>query len=462
MKRKRALIYVVACLVCATIATVAAFRYISKVSGKGAALDTVPILLATQDIKQGELIALGVAGDQPNTAFVQWPKDMVPDSAIRDKKDLADQQWRARTAFVKHEVIQKSRLTPESEFVPPDFCWHMVKAVDEDIKSGRLRLGMKVDVLQVTGKSPASLMRCAEIRAIGRLDANGLPIIEKDPPPNVWLLVKKADNNALVEAEYGAKLILAEATDPQCTEPYLVGPGDSQQSRKKEADDMLTRAKGLAQAGQFEQALSVFDDLVNNYADVTAASTQAAVEQTKTRETFAQSLYDRAKAALDGDKNFTEALRLLDDLDRQAPPGAAVRAKASTLRTQAQAALEKHRLRVQFDALTAGLDDALKTGDLPKAKAKQAELEQFAQPGTTFDDPKPEQQPQQAAEDYAKRLKSRTSDFNIKKQAMEFFLNANNVQAARDSLAQLKDQFPAHPDLAAMEQTVQAAGNPSK
>lgn len=461
MKRKRALIYVVACLVCATIATVAAFRYISRAQGKGAAPETVPVLLATQDIKEGEPVNMGDAGDQPNATFVQWPKDMVPDSAVRDKKDLAGQQWRARTAFVKHEVIQKSRLIPESEFVPADYCWHVVKAQDEDIKSGRLRLGMKVDVLQVTGKSPVSLMRCAEIRAIGRLDANGLPVIEKDPPSNVWLMVKKADNNALAEAEYGSKLILVEATDPQCTEPYLVAPGDSQQTRKKEADDMLTRAKGLAQAGQFEQALSVFDDLVNNYADVSAVSAQAAVEQTKAREAFAVSLYDRAKAALERDKNFTEALRLLDDLDRQAPPAAAVREKASALRTQAQAALEKHRLRVQFDALTAALDDALKTGDLPKAKAKQAELEQFAQPGTTFDDPKPDMQPQQASDEYAKRLKARMSDFNIKKQAMEFFLKANNLQGARDSLAQLKDQFPAHPDLAAMEQSIQAAGKPS-
>ena len=189
------------------------------------------------------------------------------------------------------------------------------------------------------------------------------------------------------------QLILAEASDPKCTEPYLVGASDSQQTRKKDADDMLTRAKGLAQAGQYEQALSVFDDLVNNYADQTTTSAQAAVEQTKTRESFGQSLYDRAKGALERDKNFSEALRLLDELDKQAPPTSAVREKASTLRTQAQAALEKHRLRVQFDALTAALDDALKTGDLPKAKDKQAELEQFAQPGVTFDDPKPDSSP---------------------------------------------------------------------
>ena len=322
---------------------------------------------------------------------------------------------------------------------------------------------MKVDVMQVTGKSLANLMRCAEIYAIGRLDATGLPIMEKDPPANVWLLVKKADNNALVEAEYGATLILVEASDPRCTEPYLGGASDSQQTRKKDADDMLTRAKGLAQAGQYEQALSVFDDLVNNYADQTNTSAQAAVEQTKARESFGQSLYDRAKGALER-RTRTSRRRCgcWTSWTSRRPRLRPCARKASTLRTQAQAALEKHRLRVQFDALTAALDDALKTGDLPKAKDTQAQLEQFAQPGVTFDDPKPDMQPQQAAEDYAKRLKSKTSDFNIKKQALEFFLKGNNLQAARDSLAQLKDQFPAHPDLPAMEQEVQAAGKPAQ
>ena len=130
MKRKRALIYVVACLLCATIATVTAFKFIKKASGNAAPIDTVPILLAMQDIQQGEPIALGSASDPANVTFVQWPKDSVPDTAISDKKDLAAQQWRARTAFVKHEVIAESRLIPESEFVPTDMCLHMVKAAD--------------------------------------------------------------------------------------------------------------------------------------------------------------------------------------------------------------------------------------------------------------------------------------------------------------------------------------------
>jgi hypothetical protein len=461
VRRKRAFIYVAAGLVCASVAAWAALKFVSNASAHSMASDGVPVLLATQDIRQGEVIVLAGGARQSNVAFVTWPPDKMPDGAIRDKKDIVDRQLRARTGFVKHEIIQKSRLVSDGDYVPEDMYLQMVKIGDDDLKSGRLRLGMKVDVLQVTSKRPVDFLRCAEISAVGRLDSNGLPVSEKDPPPNVWLLVKKVDRPAFVEAEYSGKLIVVESSDSQCREPYLVDSGDSLQARKKDADAMLARAKALAQTGQYEQALSVLDDLANNYTEIPDVAGKAAAEQTKTRETLAQALYDRANTALVHDKNFSESLRLLDELDLQAPATSPLRGKAASLRTQAQAALEKFRLKTQYEALLAALDDALKTGDLPKARDKQAELEQFSSQQTVqFDDV--QQQPAQAAEDYAKRLKSKTTDFSIKKQALEFFLKRSDLQSARDCLADIKKEYAAHPELPGLEQQVRLAEQPSE
>jgi len=461
VRRKRALVYLVACLLCASLAVIVAVRLIPKGSADPEPTDRTPLLLAAQDIKPGERIVLAGPEGKGNVMFVDWPRNLVPAGGITDKKDVSGTPLRARTAFVKHEPIQTSRLVKEEDYVPTDMYPLMVKVAEDDLKNGRLRLGMKVDVIVVTNKRPTDLMRCAQIWAIGRLDANGLPLTEKDAPPNVWLLVKKTDRDAFIEAEYGAgKMVVVEASDPQCTEPYVVDAATSQQARSKEAGDMVARAKALTQAGQYEQALSLLDDVANNYSDVSTAASQAAVEESKTRESMAQSLYDRAKAALERDNDFAQAVRLLDELDKQAPATSPVRQKAATLRQQANAALDKHRLQAQYEALKTAIDDALASGDLPTAQKKQAELAEFSKQDVEFQDVKT--QPKEAAEEYAKKVKSALNDFSIRKQALEYFLKRDDVQAARGQLADLKKKYPAHPDVPGLEKAVQAAEKPAE
>ncbi len=456
MRKKHALIYLVACIVCATVAALVAMKFIGNASAASTPTDRISLLLATQDIKQGETISLTGKGSKGNVTFVSWPRNTVPAGGITDKKDLTGETLRARTSFVKNEVIQTSRLVKSSEYVPADMYLQIIKVDGDDLKNGRLRLGMKVDVLLVTAKKPTDFMRCGQIYAIGRLDDHGLPVIEKDPPPNVWVLAKKTDRNAFLEAEYGAgKLVVVQASDPGCSEPYLVAQPDSAQTRKKDAEDMLTRAKALTKAGQFEQALSVLDDLSNNYSDVTSVASQAAVEQAKTREGMAQNLYDRAKTALEHDQDFAGALRLLDELDQQAPPASPVRTKAAELREEAKEKLDSFRQKSQFEALTGAIDAALDKGDLPEAQKQSKKLTDFAKDAAQIDGAKV--QPAEAAANYAKKVKSAQNDFNIKKQALEFFLKRGQLKDAQDQLAEMKKSYPSHPEIAGLEKDVQAA-----
>jgi len=453
VRRKRTLIYVAACLICAGLATAVAFSYIARASAGSQSTDRIEILLAMRDIQQGETLSL--TGDSANVRFVAWPRDVVPEGAIREEKDVTEQRWRARTEIVKHEVIQKSRLVSEDQYVPSDMYLQMVRVPEEDLKSGRLRLGMKVDVLQVVDRRPVEFMRCAEIWAIGRLDARGLPVIEKDPPPNVWLLLKKADQAAFVEAEYSSKLLVVESTETQCSEPYLVHSVETEQERQKQAEALLSRAKSMTQAGQYQEALSVLDELINEYSDVSTVAGRAAVEQTKTREAMAQSLYDRARTALEQEEDFSGALRLLDQLDAVAPPASPVREKAGALRSRAESALEKHRLQVQYEALLGQMQSALDGGNLPKAQDVLSELESFSKQGVEFEGVRV--QPKEAVDRYGRQLKSKTGDFSIMKQAMQLFLKRNDLQAAQAKLDQLKRDFPAHPEIGSLEQAVEAA-----
>jgi hypothetical protein len=456
VKKNRGLIFLVACIACAGTAGLLAMKFVGKASAESRPQDRVSMLMAAQDITQGDQIVLAGRGGKGNVFFLDWPRNMVPAGAITDKKDVTSTPMRARTSFVKNEAIQSTRLVSEDQYVPADMCWQMVKVGEDDLKNGRLRLGMKVDVMVVNNKAPAPLMKCAQIYAVGRLDDKGLPVVEKDPPPIVWLLIKKADQAAFVEAQYGGgKLVVVEAGDPQCTEPYLVEQQDSAAARKKTADDMVAHAKTLEQAGQYEQALSILDDVVNNFADVSTTAGQAAVEQTKAKEGLAQSLYDRAGAALTRDQDFTGALRLLDELDQQASATSPLRQKAGDLRRQATAALEQHRQAAQYQALIAAIDDALAKGDLPEAQKKLDELTEFSKQAGQIQDA--QTQPKDAVESYGKKVKAAVNDFSIKKQALKYFLDQGKPQEAQGQLDDLKKRYPAHPDLPALEETVAAA-----
>jgi len=443
--------YLVACLLCASVSAFAAYRYVAGKPG-GDPTPRTEVLLAMRDIRQGEPLSL--TGEGANVMFVAWPKDVVPHGAVRAREELEKNRWRARTGIVKHEVIQTTRLVPESEYIPDDMYLQMVKVPEEDLKSGRLRLGMKVDVLRVTDKQPVEFMRCVEIAAIGRLNEHGLPLPEKNPPPNVWLLVYKQDRSAIVEAEFNSRLLLVEAADSSCDRPMLVQQPSSEEVRKQQAQALIAQAKTLEAAHQYAQALDVLNQVLVDYGDLATVAAEATTAANRCRDLAANDLYERARLALESDKDYAEALRLLDQLENDYPRATDTREKARALRKKAEVELEEYRQKVRYQATIEELDAALKDGRLSLAEEKLEELRALFVEGVT---PPNGAAAEQVFNDYSRRVKTAQSNFQILKQAMELFLTRGDLVSAREKLDQIRQKYPANPELTELERKVKDA-----
>ncbi|MFW6188854.1 MAG: SAF domain-containing protein [Planctomycetota bacterium] len=459
MRRKRAIVYLVAGLVCASVSVFAAYRYVSGVGAGGGNMPRTKLLVAMRDIPQGEVLRPQQDGEG-NVGFVKWPAHAVPQGALRTEKQLTEEGLRARTDLFKHEVVQEARVVAEDQFVPEDMYLQMVKVKEEELESGRLRLGMKVDVLRVTDQGPEEFMKCVEIFAVGRLDENGLPKVEEDPPPNVWLLVNKKDRSAFVQADYQGNLLLVETEDPTGPGPRLVDGRNSEKQRRREAAEKLQQARSLAKAGEHERALEVVKALEAGYPDVGDVVGQAAVAAANWRKELAQKLYDRARIALEGEEDFSEALKLLERIEREFPSAPEVLEQARRLRSRASDALERHRAEVQFQSAMDDVDAALRSGELPRAEQRLDEMSRLSEKSIDVDDRY--DNAEEAFTAYARRVKKAGSDFRIMKQALELFLKRGDLEAAREKITQIKDDFPQHPEIAELEKKVEAAGQPSE
>ncbi len=450
--KTRALIYIIAGVLCASVSVFAAYKYVSGASDKAEGIAMTPVLLAMRDIRQGEPLELTTNEGDGNVAFVRWPANCVPSGAVREREQVAESTLRALNRVTKHEVIQDSRVVGEANYVPPDMYLQMVKVGEEDLKSGRLRLGMKVDVLRIVDKRPTDFMKCVSIHAIGRLDENGLSLAEKEPPPNVWLLVKKEHRDAFVEAEFASKLLLVQSADSQCAEPQLIQSLDMVKQRREEAVRLLDRAKSLAKAGDHAEAMTLAKEVTADYSDMEEVAEQASVQMVKWRESAAKDLLKRARVALENERDYAAALSKLDRLERDFDSVTSVLGGIHEMRQKAEEGLQVHRAEVRFAATMEHLDACLAEGDIPSAESKLQELQGLTDtiPGGIGR----YESGEAAAQHYERRVREAGGDFRMMKQALELFLNRGDAEAARAKLQQIKERFPAHPELHQLEAKV--------
>lgn len=459
MKSKRAVIYIVAGVVCALVAAWAAHKYLSQSKPSQPQIERVEILLALRDINFGEVLTPRGGEQEPNVAFISWPKNSVPAEAIREKSYLAEGTWRAWSDIVKHEPILKPRIISDEQFIPEDMYLERVKVDKQDIKTGMLRPGMSVDVLQIVDKKPMDFMRCVKLYAVGSLDRLGRPLPKKDEEisPNVLLLIKKEHREDFIGADKSHDLLLRPAAGTHPDGPVLVNALDKEMVREEEAKGLLAEARELAKEQEYRQALEKLNSIVDEYGDFTKIALEASKLTGDVRARFANSLFKQAETALDEREDFTRTLSLLDRIERECPE-TGIEERIAALRARAEESLEEHRRVARFEAMRQETRDAIERGDLPAAEQKLKELEKLAADVSQTEEGQPTLQ--HVCAQLQKELKDSRGKYRLDRRVVETLLGEGQLERAQDKVEEIRERFPDHPDNASLQRLVDQAQDP--
>lgn len=205
MRAKTLVLFVVA-IGCGLIASIGVSRYLERASGSTKpAQETVKIFVAAADINIGEKLT------EQNVQMADWPKDRLPDGAIKDRKDL--EQRFPRTRLYMGEPILRAKLMDSNDGsksvdIPKGYRVVSVKVSMEASVSGLVQPGDRVDLVvclkknqEIPETASRTILRDVNVFAVDteterRLDASGQTRIVR----TVSLLVKPQQAEAVMLA----------------------------------------------------------------------------------------------------------------------------------------------------------------------------------------------------------------------------------------------------------------------
>jgi hypothetical protein len=441
--------------VCALVAALAVQKHMSRAKESRPAGETLQVLVALRDIKFGEHLVLDGHGENANVAFARgWPKNLVLAGAISEAARITDQHVRAHADFVTHEPILDSQIIAEDDFVPSGMVVEGIGIDANDIKSGRLRPGIKVDVLRVVDDNASDFMRSVKLYALGNLDPRGRPVLENDPPPTAWLMIRKKDQRAFLKAKVANhRFLVVEAANPDAPGPELVDEGAAAEARVAEAKSLLERARGLMDDKDYDRAQLNLQKIIADYSQLEGIRAEAEQQMAACRRKMAEALYEKARVAVEQRKDFSAALRWLDMVEEEFSDIEGVVARAKQLRETTQAELEKNRSQLRYQNLLTSAGTALQQGNLPQAEQALNELRQLVQTGLEGVEGTPA--PSEVLAEYTARLNDIREKFEIDRKVLESHLKQQSYERAREKLQQMKEKYPAHPEMEELEKSVQ-------
>ncbi|HZN33069.1 MAG TPA: Flp pilus assembly protein CpaB [Pirellulaceae bacterium] len=150
--RMKSLILIFIALGCGLVAAVGISQVMSG-GGSASTLETDQILVTLTDID------IGTKFDAQNVKLEDWPKNKIPDGAVRRFDDVKDKY--AASRFYKGEPLHASRvsdmLNNPAVKVPPGFRAMPVK-VEEDTVLKAIGPGDRVDVIVFLRRNPPEIM----------------------------------------------------------------------------------------------------------------------------------------------------------------------------------------------------------------------------------------------------------------------------------------------------------------
>lgn len=313
---KRAVLYLMAGIICAGVALILGRRHLGTTSGSGQEVKFTRIMLAVDDIEFGEGLVLMEGEGEGNVKFVKWPEEIALEGAIEEAESFKQRDTVAAVRLVRHQPVLERLIIDRQDFIKPGMYVEMI-TVDRRLVSA-WKPGMKVDIFKVGEREAEKFIQCAKIYAVGEFPPEKL-IGEEQPKakkpgevtPNVFVLLPTEFKEAVIETRLYSRLELSPA-DRDC--------GDAPELVVREIVDVralvtasLSEGELLLRTGRPAEALTVFESILAEYPTVPEAKRAADLAQ-QCKSDLAEEALKKAEAAFAAEQyagciELCEALR---------------------------------------------------------------------------------------------------------------------------------------------------------
>jgi len=452
MGNKKALLYLAAGIVCAALVVVLAQK---RLLGGGVeqvqkSEPEAEILLACQQIEFGSPLIVKEGDVQGNVAFVKWPKDRVPEGAFTDPEELKQKKLVALASFVRHEPILRGQTIDEHDFVDEDVYYlARVNVSREEISSGLLRAGMKVDVIQ----NYKEFMRCVQIYSVGppKYKVRDLPQQNKKEekvPDHVYLLVKKEHRIQFLQAQQKGELKLLPTRYTCEGAPVLVS--EQETVGAKVARQLLAQGQERMAGGDFEGAEQVFAEVLDRYSDMTDLAAKARKGVKTCQQVLAERAYSQAQDALIGG-DISRCLELLASIETDHPLAEDTLGKAQKLSSLASARLKG----ANYEELLRAIEEKIAGGDFEGAATLLERIEnEFQDWVPEGDTPKPAD----ALKDLKGKLRQAEAEFKRARTLFQLFMRNKDYEKAVEKFKQIEKRFPENSFIPEARESLQRQG----
>jgi hypothetical protein len=453
---RKAVIYLLAGLICAVGAVILARRYIPPQDASGATgPPTTNVLVASKPIEFGTpIVYIKSDKESGNAGFAPLPEQYVPEGAITSRKELDEQKLIATSRFVRYQPILRSMVQPRDRFLPADAFLEYF-SFDPDEVTG-VAEGERIDILKIgRDKTVEPFIRCALVYSIGappRAISDDRSS-DKEHPDRVYVLLPKQMREKVIEAKLKLDLIVRESIET-CDEKKLAQlVQDPRAIRIQKATGILREAEALLEAQQYEAAEQRIEQILQKYPELPQAQ-KAGEAREKVRAALAGQKLSEARNAYQ-EEAYERAIRLGEELADQYSD--LQNTKKEALNLVQKARQEHHRIqtRQRYRELLGKLRDALRTGNLPRMKGLLTQLqEKFADletgPGLKG--------PDQVQEELGERLEDLQREFHNDYRVLNYHLIENNQPEAVQKLHEMEEKFAAHPRLQRARRQMQKKG----
>jgi len=435
MENKKALLYLAAGIVCAVLVVLLVQKRLLG-GGVEQVQESEPeaeILLACQQIEFGSPLIVKEGDVQGNVAFVKWPKDRVPEGAFTDPEEFKQKKLVALASFVRHEPILKGQTIDENDFVDEDIYYlARVDVPREEISSGLLKAGMKVDVIQ----NYKEFMRCVQIYSVGppKYKVRELPQQKKkeNVPDHVYLLMKKDHRIQFLQAQQKGELKLLPTRYTCEGDPVLLSEQETVVATV--ARRLLAQGQERMTGGDFEGAERVFAEVLDRYPDMGDLAAKAKQGVKTCQQVLAERVYSQAQDALIGG-DMSRCLELLASIETDHPLAEDALGKAQELSSLASARLKG----VNYEELLRAIEEKIAGGDFESAAASLERIEsEFQDWVPEGDTPKPAD----ALKDLRGKLKRAETDFGRARTLFQLFMRNKDYENAVEKFEQIEKRFP--------------------
>jgi len=450
----RPVLYLVAGLMCAGVAVMVAYKFLSSESGDADNLGTVRVLVATSNIAFGNELAFRDDERKGSVGFAPWPKDYLPEGAILEgegEEQVKEQAMVAKTAFVRHQPVLMSLIQPKDEFITPDLYREVVRIDPQEVSSWQP--GARADVYRVNGQEVSEFIRGALVYAVGELPTEGEePDKRKDVAPLVHLLLPRERAEDVLKATHASKLVLRAAQQPSGNGPVFILDA-MDKATEAAAKELVSVGKELEKVGEHAAACAVFEHVIRRYPDSNQRA-EAEAAGLQSSQAQAEQLYQQALAARDG-SDFPYCISLCKRIEKDYPEAESTVEKASILLQDATAANGEHSREKAYQRLCTDTENSLEAGDFPQVERYIDALRE------DFDDyvpPAPLLSPDKSIKEYEKKLKEAQTQFDLKKNVFLYYMESDEGEEALTRYEEIKDQFPAHPFVQEAERELRGKG----